>query len=140
MGGRASVGGLIAAFGFVLAVGAARAEPLAPLPPLPASPPEQVALRGLLVFDPPPPGHPGAESSRNAQPPRTAAHSRRSYGDGRMDGRDLPTLVRDHLTEPALMQVDGRLFPERLKQGPEYDAMFRRAFGGEASFGRLLRA
>ncbi|HAM53871.1 MAG TPA: hypothetical protein DCQ64_00075, partial [Candidatus Rokubacteria bacterium] len=51
MGGRASVGGLIAAFGFVLAVGAARAEPLAPLPPLPASPPEQVALGRLLFFD-----------------------------------------------------------------------------------------
>src|SRR3989304_3427839 len=39
MGGRASVGGLIAAFGFVLAVGAARAEPLPPLPPPPAAPP-----------------------------------------------------------------------------------------------------
>ena len=165
MGGRASVGGLIAAFGFVLAVGAARAEPLAPLPPLPASPPEQVALGRLLFFDtrlsgdasiscaschdprkawgdgkPLSTGYPGAEYFRNAQTLLNAAHYRRSYWDGRMDGRDLPTLVRDHLTEPALMQVDGRLFPERLKQVPEYDAMFRRVFGGEPTFGRSLNA
>src|SRR3990172_2140443 len=165
MGGRASVGGLIATLGIVLAVGAARAESLAPLPPLPASPPEQVALGRLLFFDtrlsgdasiscaschdprkawgdgkPLSTGYPGAEYFRNAQTLLNAAHYRRSYWDGRMDGHDLPTLVRDHLTEPALMQVDGRLFPERLKQVPEYDAMFRRVFGGEPTFGRSLNA
>ena len=38
------------------------------------------------------------------------------------------------------MQVDGRLFPERLKQVPEYMDMFKKAFGGEPSFGRTLNA
>lgn len=38
------------------------------------------------------------------------------------------------------MQVDGRLFAERLKQVPEYEELFRKAFGGEPSFGRTLNA
>src|SRR3990167_2504367 len=165
MSGRASLCGLIAALGLVLAVGAASAGAGAPPPPLPAPKPEQVALGRLLFFDtrlsgdasiscaschdprkawgdgkPLSTGYPGAEYFRNAQTLLNAAHYRRSYWDGRMDGRDLPTLVRDHLTEAHFMQVDGRLFPERLKQVPEYDAMFRNAFGGEPSFGRSLNA
>lgn len=38
------------------------------------------------------------------------------------------------------MQVDGRLFPERLKQVPEYEKMFKEAFGGEPGFGSSLNA
>jgi cytochrome c peroxidase len=36
--------------------------------------------------------------------------------------------------------VDGRLFAERLKQVPEYVEMFKKAFGGEPTFGRTLTA
>jgi cytochrome c peroxidase len=57
-----------------------------------------------------------------------------------MAGSDLATLVRDHLTEAHFMQVDGRLLAERLKQVPEYEQMFKKAFGGEPTFGRTLTA
>jgi cytochrome c peroxidase len=85
-------------------------------------------------------GYPGSEYFRNAQTLLNAARYRRNYWDGRMAGSDLPTTVRDHLTEAHFMQVDGRLFPERLKQVPEYVEMFRKALGGEPSFGRTLNA
>jgi cytochrome c peroxidase len=155
--------------GVVLAIGllpgAVGSQPLAPLVPPKAPPKEQVELGKLLFFDPRlsgdasiscatchdprkawgdakpvSTGYPGTEYFRNSQTILNAAHHRRSYWDGRMDGQDLATLVRDHLTEAHFMQVDGRLFPERLKQVPEYEALFRQAFGGEPSFGRTLNA
>jgi cytochrome c peroxidase len=85
-------------------------------------------------------GYPGSQYFRNSQTILNAAYHRRNYWDGRMEGADLPTLVRDHLTEAHFMQVDGRLFIERLKQVPEYDATFRKAMGGEPTFGRTLNA
>ena len=57
-----------------------------------------------------------------------------------MDGSDMPTLVRDHLTEAHFMNIDGRLMFERLRQVPEYNAAFQDAFGGEPTFGRVLNA
>ncbi|MBI2154117.1 MAG: photosynthetic protein synthase I [Candidatus Rokubacteria bacterium] len=83
-------------------------------------------------------GYPGSEYFRNAQTLLNAAYYRRNYWDGRLAGTDLPTTVRDHLTEAHFMQVDGRLFAERLKQVPEYMEMFQKAFGGEPTFGRTL--
>ena len=137
------------------------AQPLAPSP----QKPEQVELGKYLFFDPRlsgdgaiscdtchepakgwgdgmalSTGYPGSEYFRNAQTLLNAALHRRNYWDGRMAGSDLPTLVRDHLTEAHFMQVDGRLMAERLKQVPEYVTMFQRAFGGEPSFGRTLNA
>jgi cytochrome c peroxidase len=85
-------------------------------------------------------GYPGSEYFRNAQTLLNAAYYKRSYWDGRLAGADLPTVIRDHLTEAHFMQVDGRLFAERLKQVPEYVEMFRKAFGGEPTFGRTLNA
>ena len=160
-----TLGGLVAALAVALPVPALAAEPLAPLPSLRAPAPEQVALGKLLFFDPRlsgdasiscatchdpkkawgdgqplSTGYPGTEYFRNSQTILNAAHYRRSYWDGRMDGRDLPTLVRDHLTEAHFMQVDGRLIIERLRQVPEYEEFFRKAMGGEPSFGRTLNA
>ena len=108
-------------------------EPLAPLPP---QKPEQVELGKYLFFDPRlsgdggvscdachdpvsgwgdgkalSTGYPGSEYFRNAQTLLNAAYYRRNYWDGRMAGSDLPTTIRDHLTEAHFMQVDGRLFP-----------------------------
>lgn len=148
----------------VMAQGAA-AEPLAPLPPPPATKPEQVALGRLLFFEPRlsgdaavscatchdptkgwgdgkalSTGYPGSEYFRNSQSIVNAAHYRRGFWDGRMDGRDLPTLVRDHLTEAHFMQADGRLLIERMRQAPEYEEMFRKAMGGEPTYGRILNA
>ena len=162
---RSRVVGLLAAAGLALTASVAGAEPLAPLTPRPAPNPAQVELGRLLFFDtrlsgdaalscakchdpkkgwgdgqPLSTGYPGSEYFRNAQTILNAAHYRRSYWDGRMDGRDLATLVRDHLTEAHFMQADGRLLIERFRQVPEYEAMFARAFGGEPSYGRILNA
>ncbi len=149
----------------VLAAAPAAGEPPAPLPPLSAGKPEQVELGKLLFFDPRlsgdggfscdtchdpakgwgdgkplSAGYPGSEYFRNSQTLLNAAHYKRNYWDGRMTGSDLPTLVRDHLTEAHFMQVDGRLVTERLKQVPEYVDAFGKAFGAEPNFGRTITA
>ena len=85
-------------------------------------------------------GYPGSKYFRNAQTLLNAAYNKRVFWDGRLSGADLPTLVRDHLTEAHFMLVDGRLFPERLKQVPAYVKMFKEAYGGEPSFGGSLKA
>lgn len=159
------VGSVIAAIAFAFVAHGASGEPLAPLAPLKPPKAEQVELGKLLFFDPRlsgdaaiscatchdpkkgwgdakalSTGYPGSEHFRNSQTILNAAYYKRNYWDGRMDGRDLATLVRDHLTEAHFMQVDGRLFTERLKQVPEYEELFKKAFGGEPSFGRTLNA
>jgi len=141
------------------------AQGLGPLPSLQPQKAEQVELGKYLFFDPRlsgdggvscdschdpatgwgdgkalSTGYPGSEYFRNAQTLLNAAYYKRNYWDGRLAGADLPTTVRDHLTEAHFMQVDGRLFPERLKQVPEYVEMFQKAFGGEPTFGRTLNA
>jgi cytochrome c peroxidase len=138
---------------------------LSPLPPPKAQKSEQVKLGRYLFFDPRlsgdggiscstchqpklgwgdgaplSTGYPGSLYFRNAQTILNAAYKKRLYWDGRMSGADLPTLVRDHLTEAHFMLVDGRLFPERLKQIPLYVKMFQKVYGGEPTFGRTLNA
>ncbi|MFQ5912453.1 MAG: cytochrome-c peroxidase [Nitrospinota bacterium] len=138
---------------------------LSPLPPPKPQKAQQVELGRYLFFDPRlsgdggiscatchqpekgwgdglplSKGYPGSAYFRNAQTLLNAVYQKRLYWEGRMSGADLPTLVRDHLTEAHFMQVDGRLFPERLKQIPQYVEGFRKAFGGEPTFGRTLKA
>lgn len=60
--------------------------------------------------------------------------------DGRLDGDDLGTVVRDSLTESHTMQMDSRLAQERLKQVPEYMTMFEAAYGAEPYGGRMYGA
>jgi len=62
------------------------------------------------------------------------------YWDGRLDATDLPTTVRDHLTEAHFMAMDGRLMTERVKQVPEYVQLFQDATGTDPSFGGILKA
>ncbi|MCP4419668.1 MAG: c-type cytochrome [Chloroflexi bacterium] len=62
------------------------------------------------------------------------------YWDGRMDGADMPTLVRDHITEAHFMQMDGRLMVERIKQIPEYVHLFEEVYGSGPSFGSIIKA
>jgi cytochrome c peroxidase len=155
----------LAVLAFTLVASPVAGQPLAPLPLLPTQKPEQTELGKFLFFDPRlsgdgsiscdtchdpvkgwgdgkplSTGYPGSEYFRNAQTILNAAYHKRNYWDGRMAGSDLPTLVRDHLTEAHFMQVDGRLMAERLKQVPQYVVMFDKAFGGEPSFGRTLNA
>ncbi len=85
-------------------------------------------------------GYPGSLYFRNAKTILNAAYAESSYWDGRLDGGDMPTVVRDSLTETHFMNMDGRLMLERLKQVPKYVEMFRKAFGEEPSFGGALKA
>jgi cytochrome c peroxidase len=60
--------------------------------------------------------------------------------DGRLDGADLGTLVRDMMTEAHTMNMDTRLAQERLKQVPEYAVLFEEAFGGDPYGGKIYGA
>lgn len=61
--------------------------------------------------------------------------------DGRLEGADLGTAVRDMLTEAHTMNIDTRLAQERLKQAPDYMAMFDAAFGkGDPYGGKIYGA
>ena len=85
-------------------------------------------------------GYPSTLYFRNTPTILNTAFLKRLYWDGRMDGEDMPTLVRDHLTEAHFMNTDGRLMVERLKQVPEYVQLFEDAFGVGPGFGRTLNA
>ncbi|MCH8322229.1 MAG: photosynthetic protein synthase I [Proteobacteria bacterium] len=60
--------------------------------------------------------------------------------DGRLDGADLGTLVRDMITESHTMNMDSRLAQERLKQVPEYSVLFDEGFGGDPYGGKIYGA
>lgn len=85
------------------------------------------AYTGLLYF-------------RNAPGLFNTAHRDRFMWDGRLDGADLGTLVRDMITEAHTMNMDSRLAQERLKQVPEYMQMFEEVYGNEPYGGRIYGA
>lgn len=84
--------------------------------------------------------YPGSEYFRNAKTILNSVHARYFYWDGRLTGRDGPTLVRDSITETHFLNMDGRLLFLRLQQVPEYVQMFDEVFGTEANFNRALDA
>ncbi|MDP1654019.1 MAG: cytochrome c peroxidase [Rhodocyclaceae bacterium] len=69
-------------------------------------------------------GYPSMEYFRNAPTVLNAKHQKRFLWDGRLDGSDAGTLVRDMITETHTMNMDSRLMQERLKQVPEYRALW----------------
>ncbi|MDD5296149.1 MAG: cytochrome c peroxidase [Rhodocyclaceae bacterium] len=73
-------------------------------------------------------GYPSTEYFRNAPTVLNARHRIRFLWDGRLDGTDAGTLVRDMVTEAHTMNADGRIVQERLKQIPEYLALWQKAF------------
>lgn len=85
-------------------------------------------------------GYTGVEYFRNAPGLFNVANRNYLMWDGRLDGADLGTLVRDMLTEAHTMNMDSRLAQERLKQVPEYYAMFQEAYGAEPYGGRIYGA
>lgn len=74
-------------------------------------------------------GYPGSLHFRNSPTLLNATLQTRFLWDGRLDGADPATLVRDMITEAHTMNLDGRLMQERLKQVPEYLAAWRAIFG-----------
>lgn len=85
-------------------------------------------------------GYPSTLYFRNTPSLLNTAHKKLVYWEGRLPGSDLPTVVRDHLSEAHFHQADGRLIIERLRQVPEYGESFKKAFGGEPSYGKVLNA
>lgn len=78
---------------------------------------------------------------RNAPSLFNVANRKYLMWDGRLEGADLGTAVRDMLTEAHTMNIDTRLAQERLKQSPEYMAMFEAAFGkGDPYGGKIYGA
>lgn len=71
-------------------------------------------------------GYPASEYFRNAPTVVNAVLKKRFMWDGRLDGSDPGTLVRDMITEAHTMNMDSRLMQERLKQVPEYVAMWQK--------------
>ena len=74
-------------------------------------------------------GYTSMEYFRNAPTLINARHRTRFMWDGRLDGADAGTAVRDMVTEAHFMNADGRIVQERLKQIPEYVALWEAAFG-----------
>lgn len=68
--------------------------------------------------------YPASEGFRNTPAIVNARYRARFMWDGRLDGSDIGTLVRDMITEAQTMNMDSRLMQERLKQVPEYNAMW----------------
>ena len=85
-------------------------------------------------------GYPSTAYFRNTPTLMNAVYADYLYRDGRMDGNDLPTLVRDHIAEAHFMSMDGRLMVERINQIPAYVDLFDQAFGSEPSYGNTLNA
>lgn len=71
-------------------------------------------------------GYPSMEYFRNSPTVLNSKHQKRFLWDGRLDGSDAGTLVRDMITEAHTMNMDGRLMQERLKQVPEYHALWQK--------------
>ena len=84
--------------------------------------------------------YPGSLYYRNSKSLLNIAHNKYFFWDGRMGGDDMASQVRDQITETHFLNMDGRIMQERLKQVPKYVQMFEKAFGGEPSFGRTLKA
>ncbi len=70
--------------------------------------------------------YPASENFRNTPTILNATYKSRFHWDGRLDGSDAGTLVRDQITESVFMNMDGRLMQERLKQVPEYNEMWKK--------------
>lgn len=85
-------------------------------------------------------GYPGSLYFRNTPTLLNVAHRERVYWDGRLAADDLPTVVRDHISEAHFLQADGRLVIERLRQVPFYEQEFSSVFGGEPTYGRILNS
>ncbi len=85
-------------------------------------------------------GYPGTLYFRNAPTLINAADQSSFYWDGRLSGDDLPSLIRDHISEAHFMQADGRLVIERLRQVPAYVTAFQQAFDGDVTYGRILQS
>lgn len=161
-----STAGLILAAALSRAAAGAEAPRLEPLPPAPAARAEEVALGRQLFFDPRLAGDESVSCAechnpdkaysdgwglafgyssalyfRNTPSLLNAARKPHLYWDGRFSGGGgLEDVVRDHLSEAHFMLIDGLLAAERLRQTHEYTRAMRAVYGGDPSYGSILKA
>lgn len=83
-------------------------------------------------------GYPSTKLFRNTPSLWNVGYQKTFFWDGRIG--DLPSVVRDHLTEAHFMASDGRLLVERLRQVPAYAEAFDEVYGDDPSFGKILDA
>ena len=69
------------------------------------------------------------EYFRNSPALINLKHRVRFMWDGRLDGADAGTAVRDMITEAHFMNADARIVQERLEQIPAYVTLWEAAFG-----------
>lgn len=74
-------------------------------------------------------GYNGTAYFRNAPGLQSVRLKHRLMWDGRLDGRDLPTTVRDMVTDAHFMNADVRLVQERIQQTPALTRLWREALG-----------
>jgi cytochrome c peroxidase len=74
-------------------------------------------------------GYTSMEYFRNSPTLINTRYRVRFMWDGRLDGADAGTAVRDMVTEAHFMNADGRIVQERLKQIPDYVKLWEDAFG-----------
>lgn len=162
---RYVLAGFLVATCVAITVPMATAQEFAPLPDAPEVNESRAKLGEMLFFDSRLSGDTGHSCSSCHDPEKgwgTGEPMSHGYGaslyfrnalglfnvanrtylmwDGRLDGADLGTLVRDMLTEAHTMNMDSRLAQERLKQVPDYLAMFQDAYGAEPYGGRIYGA
>ena len=85
-------------------------------------------------------GYTSVEYFRNTPTLLNASQMSLQDWDGRFDGTDMATVVRDHIAEAHFMNLDGRLLTERTLQTPVYAEAFERLFGSEVSYGKVLNS
>ena len=85
-------------------------------------------------------GYTSVEYFRNTPTLLNASHMTLLNWDGRFDGSDMATVVRDHIAEAHFMNLDGRLLVERMLQVPVYAESFEQLFGGEVNYGDVLNS
>ncbi|MEW5988810.1 MAG: cytochrome c peroxidase [Chloroflexota bacterium] len=98
--------------------------------------PDKAWTDGLALSN----GYPATLYFRNTPTVMNTVFLNNLYWDGRLDGGDMPTLVRDHVVEAHFMNSDGRLMTERIKQVPEYVQLFLDATEKIPSFGGIMSA
>ncbi len=85
-------------------------------------------------------GYTGVQYFRNSPGLFNVASKKYLLWDGRLDGSDLGTMVRDMLTEAHTMNMDSRLAQERLKQVPEYAEAIAAAYKNDPYGGIIYGA
>jgi len=85
-------------------------------------------------------GYSAMEYFRNSPTLLNTALRRRFMWDGRLDGGDAGTAVRDMITEAHFMNMDSRLMQERLQQVPEYVALWKKWRGDDINGMRVFAA